>query len=71
MPAAGDESSVDRLLGRHRVDVERLRIPLASEGDDLFLAEGRDGPQLDDLAFGEVFEVENRGLQSVRSGGRQ
>jgi hypothetical protein len=51
--------------------VERLRIPLAGEGDDLFLAEGRDGPQLDDLAFGEVLEVENRILLSVWSGGRQ
>jgi hypothetical protein len=42
--------------------VERLWVPLPGEGDDLFLAEGREGPQLDDLAFGEVFEVENRGL---------
>jgi hypothetical protein len=51
--------------------MERLRVPLASEGDDLFLGKGRDRPQLDDVAFGEVFEIENRGLLSVRSGGRQ
>jgi hypothetical protein len=51
--------------------VERLRVPLAGEGDDLFLAEGRDGPQLDDLAFGEVFEVEDgRRLLSLSPGGR-
>jgi len=51
--------------------VERLRIPLSSEGDDLFLAEGRDWAQLDDLAFGEVLEIENRMLLSVWSAGRQ
>jgi hypothetical protein len=51
--------------------VEGLRIPLAGEGDDLVLAERREGPQLDDLAFGEILEIENRLLLSFRSGGRQ
>jgi len=51
--------------------VERLWIPLPGEGDDRFLVEWWEGPQFDDLAFGEVFEVENRMLLSVPSGGRQ
>jgi hypothetical protein len=50
--------------------VHRLRIPLAGEGDDLFLAEGRDRAELDDLAFGEVFEVEDgRRLRWLSTGG--
>jgi hypothetical protein len=40
--------------------VEGLWIPLPREGDDLVLGEGRDGPEFDDLALGEVFEVQNR-----------
>jgi len=51
--------------------MEGLRVPLAGEGDDLILAQLRDAPEFDDLALGEIFEVENQTLQSVRSGGRQ
>jgi hypothetical protein len=51
--------------------VERLRVPLAGEGDDLVDGEGREGSEFDDLANGKVFEVEDRGLLWVRAGGRE
>jgi hypothetical protein len=52
--------------------MEGLWVPLAGEGDDLLLGQRGDGAQLDDLALGEVFEVEDRSTcLSVSSGGRQ
>jgi len=45
--------------------MERLRVPLAGKGDDLVLAEGRDRAEFDDLAFGEVFEVEDGGTLTL------
>jgi hypothetical protein len=39
--------------------VERLGVPLAGEGDDFVFAQRWKGPQFDDLALAEIFEVED------------
>ena len=39
--------------------MEGLRVELPGEGDDLLLGQRRNGSELDDLALGEVFEVED------------
>jgi predicted transcriptional regulator len=51
--------------------VERLRVPLAGEGDDLLFRERRKRAEIELLTYGEVFEIADRRLLSVSSGRRQ
>ena len=55
VPAARDQAAEDRILRRLGVEVERLRVELACEGDDLVLADDL-APELVDLARLEVLE---------------
>src|SRR5829696_4376537 len=55
LPAARDQPAEDGVLGRLRVDVERLRVPLPREVDDLVLGE-RAAAELVDLTRREVLE---------------
>ena len=59
MPAARDQTSIDRPFGRLFIDVKRLRIELPREGNDLV---GADAPPAQVEAFTdfEVFEVPHR-----------
>ena len=57
MPAARDQPAIDRSGGRLLVEVERLRIPVPGEGDDLVPTE-RAPAQMMDLAGGEIVEVD-------------
>nr|GFD56816.1 hypothetical protein [Tanacetum cinerariifolium] len=54
--AAGDHAAVDRVGGGFLIDVERLRIELGGEGDDLFLAQ-RAAAQIQVLAGVEILEI--------------
>jgi hypothetical protein len=39
--------------------MEGLGVELSGEGDNFLLGQRRNGSELDDLAFGEVFEIED------------
>jgi hypothetical protein len=56
LPAAGDESAVEALLGRDLVDVQRLRIEAQAEVDDVRVGE-RDALGEDAVALGEILEL--------------
>ena len=57
VPAAGDQAAEDGLLRRLRVDVERLRVELARESDDLALGDGA-AAELETCAGLDVLEEE-------------
>jgi hypothetical protein len=58
MPAAGDQTAEERGSSGVLVDVERLRIELARELDDL-LTRDLLPPELELVALADVFEVED------------
>src|SRR5690349_18996865 len=60
LPAARDETAIDRALGRIFVGVERLRVVLPREPDDLVLRQ-RVRRRLAHLSGCEVFEIERHG----------
>jgi hypothetical protein len=59
VPAAGDQPAERRLFRRSRVDVERLRVELLGEREDVRLAHGH-GTDLDRAADLEVLEPAHR-----------
>jgi hypothetical protein len=69
VPAARDQAAEDRGPPRLVVDVERLRVELARELDDLF-ARDRLGAQLELVTLADVFEVEDAVTLHGRCGGR-